>query len=439
MSVPLIYSPHSSPRITYVVDLIFRQFLRCPYQLHHHPAEWTDDQVPRIQYGGDQRLAGIHCFIPACGLLQETSIDKQFLVIKYDQPWPYSFSKHQEEADFPFDLFAFVFYLVSRYEEYVPGPRDQHQRFPARLSVAYQARFLHLPLVDIWVQQLYEQLHQTYPSWSLPKPSYHYLASYDIDMAWSYLHKGFIRQTGAALRDLTWGEISQLQERFAVFRGKQQDPFDTFDYMDKLNERLQQQPHYFILIGDDGPYDKNIAYHQKAFQTLIQRLDEQYPLGLHPSYQSNEHPNQLGEEKKRLEQILSRPISHSRQHYLRLNLPKTYRQLLAHEIYDDYSMGYAEEIGFRASTARPFYWYDLKAEQMRPLKIIPFQVMDVTLQQYLELSPEQALEQVEPMIQQVKMLGGTFVSLWHNSSFTEKGDWRGWRKVYEDLIEMARE
>ena len=60
--------------------------------------------------------------------------------------------------------------------------------------------------------------------------------------------------------------------------------------------------------------------------------------------------------------------------------------------------------------------------------------MDVTLQQYLKLSPEDAIAAVKPLIESIKMFGGIFTTLWHNSSLSETGDWQGWRVVYEAII-----
>jgi hypothetical protein len=100
-------------------------------------------------------------------------------------------------------------------------------------------------------------------------------------------------------------------------------------------------------------------------------------------------------------------------------------------------MGYADDIGFRAGIATPFYWYDLENEQVTPLKLHPFQVMEVTLQQYLELSPDEAIEKVKPLVAAIKAVGGTFTTLWHNSTLSNIDEWEGWRKVYEEIIEFS--
>ena len=70
----------------------------------------------------------------------------------------------------------------------------------------------------------------------------------------------------------------------------------------------------------------------------------------------------MKKEKNRLEGITNMQTKRSRQHYLRFSLPETYQQLIDLEIEEDYSMGYASHVGFRASTCTPFYFYDLDFE-----------------------------------------------------------------------------
>jgi hypothetical protein len=100
-------------------------------------------------------------------------------------------------------------------------------------------------------------------------------------------------------------------------------------------------------------------------------------------------------------------------------------------------MGYARALGFRASIATPFAWYDLEREEATALTIYPFAVMDVTLNTYLQLDSEQAMAALLPLIQRSKAVHGHFISVWHNSSLCEAWQWKGWRKVYEYLLETA--
>ena len=138
-----------------------------------------------------------------------------------------------------------------------------------------------------------------------------------------------------------------------------------------------------------------------------------------------------------LQQITEKKIDASRQHFLKLHLPQTYLQLIKVGINHDYSMGYASQVGFRAGTCTSFFWYDLQLEKQAHLKIHPFAVMDVTLQQYLKLNPEQAITQIDELLSSVKLVDGTFCSLWHNESLSESGRWKGWKAVYDEMLKNS--
>ena len=203
-----------------------------------------------------------------------------------------------------------------------------------------------------------------------------------------------------------------------------------FSFLAKIGETCPKRPN---LV----PFDKNISVKNRAFQKLIADMNRRYDMGLHPSYASNGHLKQLQKEVKRFSTLTShRPSERlkARQHYLKLYWPDTYRHLLAAGIQQDFTLGYADAIGFRAGMASPYYWYDLSAETPTRLLLYPFQVMDVTLKDYLGLSPKAAATTLKPLIDETRAVGGCFISLWHNSSLSDSDAWKGWRHVYETLI-----
>jgi hypothetical protein len=50
------------------------------------------------------------------------------------------------------------------------------------------------------------------------------------------------------------------------------------------------------------------------------------------------------------------------------------------------------------------------------------------------LNPSDALRVITELKTEVKATGGEFVSLWHNETVAEQGDWVGWRAVWEEAI-----
>ena len=89
------------------------------------------------------------------------------------------------------------------------------------------------------------------------------------------------------------------------------------------------------------------------------------------------------------EKSLEKEIPLSRQHFIRLQLPHTYRILESLSITDDFSMGYASELGFRAGTGRSFLWYDLEKEVCSELRVHPFCFMDATAHYYKKWTAEE--------------------------------------------------
>jgi hypothetical protein len=225
--------------------------------------------------------------------------------------------------------------------------------------------------------------------------------------------------------------------RFKVLAGAEADPYDTYDFIQMVHERFNLEPYYFILFADYGGNDNNINITNKTFHKLLLKLDEGKKVGIHPSLSSNKHLKRLNQEHAGLLQVLGRDITMSRQHFLKISFPRTYRNLLNLGITDDFSMGYASHPGFRSGMARSYWFFDLSNNESVPLKIHPVTLMDVTMKDYLRLTPEQSIETIHRMISMVRSVGGEFISLCHNETFSEYGRWLGWRSIYEELLRFA--
>ena len=144
------------------------------------------------------------------------------------------------------------------------------------------------------------------------------------------------------------------------------------------------------------------------------------------------------EELHSLERVLKKDVTKSRQHFLKLNFPKSYRNLLELEITDDYSMGFASESGFRAGICTPFRFYDLEQEIETPLVVHPFPFMDGTYIYYKNMSPDEAWPEISQYIETYRKYGGEFIPVWHNRVFSQKeSEWKGWNEVYELMVTKA--
>jgi hypothetical protein len=220
-----------------------------------------------------------------------------------------------------------------------------------------------------------------------------------------------------------------------VIRKKRQDPFDAYEWMDELHQQSKLHPIYFFLVAkENGKYDKNIDVTNVEYQQLVQSIASKYSIGLHPSWASGDIPSLLTKEKATLEGITNQNITSSRQHYIRFELPSTYRKLIALGLMNDYSMGYGSINGFRASIATPFYWYDLKNEEATKLLIHPFCFMDANAYYEQKLSAETALEELMQYYEVVKSVNGTLITIWHNNFLGTDEEFTGWREVYQKFV-----
>ncbi len=431
----LIYTHKITPRLKYIFKHIFTRIIGIPFEFTKEVGAFVAHNGMKMSY--TKTPLSTEFFVKSNPLLFEQGVNDVELSFSRWKGLPCFFSTSSNSA-IPFDLFAASFYLISRYEEYLPQVKDQHERFEAKESIAYKEGFLKKPLVDIWAYAFEEILKEQFPEFISKKRKYHYICSVDIDIAFEYKHKSFIRISGAFMKDLYQLQLKKIWDRFLVLFNIKEDPFDTYSLFLMEHNKKEFDLIFFFLVGNYTAFDKNISIGNNKFKALIKHLGDYAILGLHPSYYTKDNFEKLKKEKIKLEQVINTPITRSRQHYLRLALPSTYQNLTEIGIEEEFSMGYATEVGFRASTCTPFYFYDLDFEIQTPLKIFPFAYMDATLNDYKKLKPKHAKRQILELYEEVKAVNGTFISLMHNESLSENERWSGWRNMFLEAIRECK-
>lgn len=429
----LIYSHSVSPRLQYVVDFLSKYY-GLPFKLIFDEEKFINaNELCKINYGY-HRLTEGEIFIHSHVLVFETSI-RPVKIECFERNNYKAFFK--TESDIGFDLLAAIFYLLSRYEEHLPHKKDAYGRYAHTNSIAFKENFLPLPLINIWLEDFRKLLVQKNFKFQVSSFKFSFLPTYDIDMAWSFRNKGLKRTFGGILLLLLQAKFRKAIDRIKVATGKRNDPYDAYEWMEKLHQRYQLKPTYFFLVAKEvGKYDKNIDVSNPEFQELIRSVASKYAIGLHPSWAGGDIPSLLTKEKSTLEQISDQTVTSSRQHYIRLDLPSTYRKLLALGITNDHSMGYGTINGFRASIATPFYWYDLKNEEQTKLLLHPFCFMDANAYYEQKLFPDAALKELMQYYEAIKSVNGTMVTIWHNSFLGTAKEFSGWREVYEQFVSI---
>lgn len=431
----LIYSIKITNRLEYIFELIFGELLGETLRFTTDEEKFRDFNGTKLNYGKQKQENELFCY--AENLLFDKKVKPQEFEIGEFRKMNCIYFHNHKDAILPFDPFAAAFYLVTRYEEYGNFVGDKFGRFNHNQSIAFKHGFLKKPVVNIWAQWLAAILRERYPNLNFEQRKYKFIPTYDIDIAYSYQNKGFIRNLGAYLKQLRHFKFKEIWNRTMVLLRKRKDPYDTYDFQIALQKKYHLNPIYFFLLGRFSTYDRNISSDTPAYRNLMQFIADYAQVGIHPSYNAYLNEDLVPKEINLLSKITKRDITHSRQHYILLKLPQIYQALLKHEIRKEFSMGYPDNIGFRASIASSFLFYDLSSEIKTPLRIYPFCVMDVTLKDYLQLDTKKALKATFDLLEEVRKVNGLFISIFHNHSLSETDGWEGWQEFYTQLIEKA--
>ncbi|MBP3254570.1 MAG: polysaccharide deacetylase family protein [Bacteroidales bacterium] len=431
----VIYIDRQTNRLGYTINLLFKEILQVEYMVTTSREQFIALSGAKLSYCDSRLFDEIH--ITNSQFLFETNIYSVEVDYTEQDGIPKLFRNYGDDDSLGFDVFAAVFYMVSRYEEYLPFIRDKHSRFCASDSIAYKKEFFAKPVVNIWAELLKQKIKDKYPEINFKPRQFRFINTVDVDMAYSYKNKGFYRTVGGFLRDLKNGDFKQCVQRFRVLLNIEKDPYDCFDYLLGFISKYKLATVFFFLFSMRTKYDKNISPYNNDFQLLIKSLGDYSSIGIHPSYYSTEYPQDMTEQIKLLSEIIHKNIRQSRFHYLRFNLPESYRNLIENGIEEDYSMGYSDHIGFRAGICTPYNFYDLERDCETGMKVYPFAYMDVALKNGLELSSDEAWQKIKDLIDEVKRVNGDFISVWHNESLSGCGQWQGWRDVYEKQAEYV--
>ena len=195
----IIHTNFENNRLAYTCHVLFNILLGIDYKIVLDQSGPILSQYPIISYSTQYPPNTKSISIPDCGLLDETDITSQAIEIQRWNNLPIFFCDNNN--DIPFDIIAASFYLISRYEEYLPFESDAHGRFTAAHSLAHQAKFLHIPLVHSWLKEFVKIVQGKYRGFQVNWPSYKYTSTFDIDYAWAYSHRRRRRTLGGYAKD----------------------------------------------------------------------------------------------------------------------------------------------------------------------------------------------------------------------------------------------
>ena len=424
----LIYTHKITSRFTYPMRQLCQGILGIEVVFSTKVEDFIKHTGPKITYT-KQPLQN-EFFIRSHDLLFEQGISDLDIKIGDWNGTP-CFFETGERSSLPFDIFAASFFLLSRYEEYMPHVKDALGRFPAKESLAYKNGLLELPLVDMWAYHFQQALADRFDEIPKPRRKYAFTSIINVTTSHSFAYRGMIRSLGGFFIDLGSFRLKRVFRRLAVGLGIKKDPYDNFMDLVEIHKRHPIKTMFFFQFAKYSTHDKNISPNNNKFRYLIKSVADYSIVSLSASFKANLDKDLLVEEKKSLASLINRPIKYSRLRYNKVNIPTTYRNLIEAEFTDDYTMGYTHEIGFRAGTCTPFYFYDINLEVQQPLKVHPFAVHDYALTSFEK--KEQVFEKIDTLYRNIQKVDGQLVTVFSNELLGESHK-INWIELYQDLL-----
>lgn len=334
------------------------------------------------------------------------------------EQWSASASAGQTVAVIRTDLIYNTFFFISRAEEVINKQRDAHGRFAAAYSVLGEHNRLMVPTLDEYARLVMKAMGLPLP----PSGFAHIYLTHDIDTIAHYRH------LRGALGGLWRGEWRQV---LRAWRDMEDDPAYTFPWLVEQDKRVPlAEKIYFVKHSFGKGYDYPQYNHHSPDAHRLRKFLEwnKLTIGWHSSYYG---VGSIEQRSKRRDEL-----SVHRSHYLNCSIANM-RKLVELGVTDDYTMGFADQAGFRLQTSRAVLWIDPERMQLTELVLHPLIIMDVTLssKNYMALDQVEATYVCQQLIDKVRMHNGDLCLLWHNTSINQT-DYH--KSLYPELLRSLR-
>lgn len=461
MALRISHPPGRLQERRYVFDVVFREFLGLDYEAIEDAA--TNHVQIDVGGGGPPvTLAVDDRFLATADdrwLRQESlpvmPLDRwqppESTGLERDVPVLFASSSGRtpEACDLhlPIDIFGGIFFMLARYEEAVDAaPTDRFGRFSATASLAGREAFLDRPIVDEYVEILWSMLVRLRPGLHRREHRYSLHVSHDVDSPFLGCGVPLGRLVRGAAGDLLVRRApAQAGRRLAswLLRRPDNDPGNTFGFLMDANERIGVAGEFYFMATDRTcPLDASYDLEDPEIRSLIKSIHARgHRLGLHPGFETYLDGPRTRDEFDRLQRCCDRlgirqDSWGGRQHYLRWRNPDTWQHWEDAGLSYDATVGFADQVGFRAGTCREFPVFNARTASRLTLREKPLVAMERTLLDpvYMGLEPTACLDRMERLAATCRRYGGTLSLLWHNTSLVTAAE----RQLYADVLEVIR-
>lgn len=422
--INIITSKNCKNEKEYIVSSFFKDFLEIDFKISF------DDDISRgyhIKYLEKSIIINDHFFknhlsndyLNIKNIPKSISYFDQFDKIK--TPIIYGENKlkiNENNIIVGLDIFASSFFMLTRWEEYVIKKRDIHGRFPTQLSLAFKNNFHRKPIVNEYIELLKKLLITIgFPKSKFKVREFNYQFSHDVDHPLLFPNfSSFIKQSAYQL--LKKQNLKQSIKFINNYFSSNKDPYDSFDLLMELSEKHNSKSQFNLMNSTKGEFDEGYNLNSVFNKKLINKIkDRGHIIGFHPSYNSFNNVDLWISEREGLEKIANQNITKGRQHYLRFENPKTFNIWEKNNMTEDSSIGYHDEVGFRAGICYPFHIFDFLNRKKINLTENPLILMEGALINCLNVNSNDFIQISRNLKEEVKKHSGNYTILWHNSSF----------------------
>jgi len=431
---------------TYIIDTLFRQFLGVDFHL-----TYTDERDYCVELNNKNKLiirdSFFSRFRDGYDYLKIESIPEDVqsfngsFLPAGDLPIIFGTGELQvskRKIICGVDIFSSSFFMLTRWEEYVNKKRDTHNRFPACESLAHKGGFIDRPIVNEYTEFLWNMLSYLRIDSRRSERKYRILPTHDIDVPifWSQHRNLFRVLAGNIIKRKSLSLAFKAVKSYTqTKRDIKNDPNNTFDRIMTLSESYGLQSYFFFMAANRGRYDFGYPITNEFIKMLMKSMTERgHVIGFHPSYETYNNNELWEKEVTLLRESSPQNISCGRQHYLRLEVPLTWRIWEENGMEWSSILGYPEREGFRSGTCYEFHVFDILRRKQMKLQELPLITMEGSLLRYQRKSVVEMLQKVKAFANTIKTYKGNYVFLWHNTSFN-----RDWNQEYSTAYERFLE
>jgi hypothetical protein len=336
--------------------------------------------------------------------------------------------------------------MLTRLEETLPAPLDEHDRFPARSSVAHKQGFLDRPLIDEYTEIFWAAIKKIWPGLKRSRKQFRVDPSHDVDSPSYYAFRPWRKVLRRAAGDLVKrGQFYvAAKDLFIKIRSATRlhpaDPYNTFSWIMDTSEQADLTSTFYFMSGQTNPqFDGDYDLAHPAIRQLIREVrDRGHRVGLHPSYECYRRSDSMLTEANRLrEMCIEEQFSvtglPARMHYLRWETPTTAAKLERAGVTRDCTLTFADHAGFRCGTCHDYQAFDPVRRRSMKIRIQPLIAMETTVldNRYMGHGVSaDAADQFLSLKAACRTVDGVFTLLWHNTQLTSAAQ----RALYTAVI-----